>query len=93
MDNDEMKQIMFNNIVLAGGTSMMEGFSYRIEKDLSKNISNTKLNVISENMRNLSTWIGASMISSMSTFNKLLITRESLSESGENRVGIFKKIF
>jgi actin-related protein len=89
---------MFNNIVLAGGTSMMKGFSNKIQKYLPSLLDNTdpgSINIIDDNQRHLSTWIGASMISSMSTFNRLLINKETLMETGEDRigVGIFKKIF
>lgn len=94
IDNEEIKQIMFNNIVLAGGTSMMKGFSQRIYNYLPSFLeTNEQLGVVADNLRYISTWIGASMISSMSTFNKLLITRENLTENGDDRIGVFKKIF
>lgn len=96
IDNDEIKQIMFNNIVLSGGTSMMSGLSQRIYKNLPSFLDSndtSQLNLVFDNLRYYSTWIGASMISSMSTFNKLLITREIWMDSGEDKVGIFKKIF
>mmetsp|Transcript_18459 Transcript_18459/g.19081 ORF Transcript_18459/g.19081 Transcript_18459/m.19081 type:complete len:179 (+) Transcript_18459:270-806(+) len=98
IDNEEVKNLMFNNIVLAGGTSMMNGFSNKIHRYLPSLLDNTdpsSINIVEDNQRHLSTWIGASMISSMSTFNKLLISKESTNENGEDRigVGIFKKIF
>ena len=89
---------MFSNIVLAGGTSMMRGFPQRIHKSLPTLLDNTDSNsikIIDDIQRHLSTWIGASMIASMSTFNKLLINKETLIENGEDRtkVGVYKKIF
>ena len=98
IDNDEIKNIMFNNIMLAGGTSMMKNFPERIKRNLPVLLDNSdpsSINIVDDSMRHLSTWIGASMISSMSTFNKLLINRETYLESGEDKiaVGIFKKIF
>lgn len=88
---------MFNNIVLTGGTSMMNGFNFRINKYLPDLIKtedvNAKLNIVADTLRYNSTWIGASMIASMSTFNKLLITKEMWADSGEEKINIYKKIF
>ena len=89
---------MLNNIVLSGGTTMMPGFSNRINMQLKdvlnrENISYTSYKVIAEGNRNISAWIGASMISSMSSFNNVFITREEYNENGENKLNIFQKIF
>lgn len=89
---------MLNNIVLSGGTTMMPGFSNRINLQLKdvlnrENISYSSYKVIAEGNRNISSWIGASMISSMSSFNNVFITREEYNENGENKLNIFQKIF
>lgn len=89
---------MLNNIVLSGGTTMMPGFSNRINMQLKdvlnrENISYSSYKVIAEGNRNISSWIGASMISSMSSFNNVFITREEYNENGENKLNIFQKIF
>lgn len=89
---------MLNNIVLSGGTTMMPGFSNRINLQLKEvlnreNISYNSYKVIAEGNRNISAWIGASMISSMSSFNNVFITREDYNENGENKLNIFQKIF
>jgi actin beta/gamma 1 len=89
---------MLNNIVLSGGTTMMPGFSNRMNMGLKevlreKDINYNSYQVIAEGNRNISTWIGASMISSMSSFNSVFISREEYNESGETRLNIFQKIF
>ena len=89
---------MLNNIVLSGGTTMMPGFSNRMNlgmKDVlkEKDISFNSYQVIAEGNRNISSWIGASMIASMSSFNSVFISREEYNESGENKLNIFQKIF
>lgn len=89
---------MLNNIVLSGGTTMMPGFSSRINFQLKEvlnkeNISYNSYKIIAEGNRNISSWIGASMISSMSSFNNVFITREEYNENGENKLNIFQKIF
>ncbi len=89
---------MLNNIVLSGGTTMMPGFSNRINMQLKdvlnrENISYNSYQVVAEGNRNISSWIGASMVSSMSSFNNVFITREEYNENGETRLNIFQKIF
>jgi actin-related protein len=89
---------MLNNIVLSGGTTMMPGFSNRMNLGLKevlkeKDISYNSYQVIAEGNRNISSWIGASMISSMSSFNSVFISKEEYNESGETRLNIFQKIF
>lgn len=89
---------MLKNIVLSGGTSMMPGFAQRIKKTLPSYFDhdimyNGMTQIHAEGNRYISTWIGASMLSSMSTFNQLFITKEEYAEVGENRLKIFQKIF
>ena len=75
---------------------MMKGFSERLQRSLPSYLEQndqSNVTIVSDNLRDLSTWIGASMIASMSTFNKLLITRESFADKGEDNLGILKKIF
>ena len=89
---------MLNNIVLSGGTTMMPGFSNRMNLGLKdvlreKDISYNSYQVIAEGNRNISSWIGASMVSSMSSFNSVFISREEYNESGENKLNIYQKIF
>ena len=77
---------------------MMPGFSSRITKDLLNYQDNDwdleyKPNVITENNRYISKWIGMSMIASMSAFDKLFITKSNYQEYGEDRFAIMAKIF
>ena len=89
---------MMGNIILCGGTSMMPGFSQRVRISLPQNLENegvhsSNFNVVAEGNRDISTWIGASMVSSMSSFDKIFIKRDDFHESGEERVNLFSKIF
>jgi actin-related protein len=88
---------MINNIVLAGGTTMMTGFTQRIANDLYNYFDDDFVyhppNIVAENYRYNSTWIGASMLGSMSTFKNLFITKEEFNEIGEGRFQYFQKIF
>lgn len=89
---------MLNNIVLSGGTTMMPGFPQRIKSTLFHHMDNDSTfslssQIIAEGNRDISTWIGASMIASMSSFDKVFIRKEDYYESGEDRVSLFSKIF
>jgi actin len=89
---------MLSNIVLSGGTTMMPGFPQRIKSNLVTQLENdfsynNPLNIIAEGNRDISTWVGASMIASMTSFDKIFIKREDYYESGEDRVSLFSKIF
>ena len=91
---------MTNNIVLSGGTTMIPGFSQRIKSALPFHLKNEMMvvthspfQVVAEGNRDISTWIGASMIASMSSFDKIFLRREDYHESGEDRVSLFSKNF
>ena len=77
---------------------MMPGFSNRMNLGLKdvlreKDITYNSYQVIAEGNRNISSWIGGSMISSMSSFNSVFISREEYNDSVENKLNIFQNIF
>ena len=98
IDNEKFKETLLNNIVLSGGTSMIPGFGERIQQDLvnyDDNEFNVDFipNVIGENNRYISKWIGMSMIASMSAFEKIFIKKTEYQEYGEDRFAMMAKIF
>lgn len=93
-------QTMYNNIVLSGGTTMMSGFADRIYNDLGTQLENKdselyrNAQIIAEGNRNIAPWIGASMVSSMSSFAQTFITKEDYGDAGESKFpNMFQKIF
>jgi actin-related protein len=68
---------------------MMPGFAQRIRKSLS-DYSDPDFNyhftpdVIAENNRFISTWIGESMVASMSSFDKLFFTKTEYQDHGDS---------
>ena len=88
---------MSNNIVLSGGTTMIPGFQQRI-KSTFMNSKESEFNnlhnaqIIAEGNRNIATWIGASMIASMSSFDKMFIKKVDFLENGEERIPLFSRI-
>jgi actin-related protein len=94
-----VKEMLVNNIVLSGGTTMMPGFAERVTKELSgyKDENEWSLefkpNVIADNNRYIGKWIGMSMIASMSAFDKLFIKKSEYQENGEEKLIDLGKIF
>ncbi|KAL5264301.1 hypothetical protein ACHWQZ_G005416 [Mnemiopsis leidyi] len=78
---------LFCNVILSGGNTMISGFpallKNQLEVVMNKRHKGLKLNVIAAPERKYSTWIGGSILGSLSCFmNSLLITREEYMESG-----------
>ena len=98
MIDKKFKENLIENIVLSGGTTMMEGFADRVYQDLCNyKESGFELEyepiVIAENNRAIGKWIGMSMISSMSAFDKLFIKKAEYQELGEERFSEVAQIF
>ena len=98
--NDSFKEILLNNIVLSGGTTMLNNFAERIKKDLLEYKDNEtewsidyRPEVIAENNRNIGKWIGMSMIASMSAFEKMFIKKLDYQEKGEENFAEIAQIF
>jgi actin-related protein len=98
--NESFKEILLNNIVLSGGTTMIPNFAERIKKDLLEYKDNEtewsidyRPEVIAENNRNIGKWIGMSMIASMSAFEKMFIKKLDYQEKGEENFAEIAQIF
>ncbi|KAJ5073819.1 actin [Anaeramoeba ignava] len=90
--DEELRKEMFGNIVLSGGTSMFQGIKERIEKEIKQlSPKNMKIKVIAPPERKYSVWIGGSILSSLSFFNRITISKEEYKEFGNSI--IHKKCF
>ena len=66
---------------------MFPGFKERLHKDLSKLVpSETTINIISPEKRNISSWIGASVLSSLATFSQMWVSKAEYEETGSSIV-------
>ena len=65
----DIRRELFSNIILTGGTTMMKGFSERVQK-LLPDISpqNIRVKVLSSNERRFQPWVGGSILSSLGSF-------------------------
>jgi actin-related protein len=83
----DVRRDLFENIILSGGTTMYEGLSERLQKDIkSLAPSNVKVKVIAPEERKYSVWIGGSILSSLSSFQSNWIKREEYDEVGPSVV-------
>eukprot|EP01125_Pyxidicula_operculata_P008162 TRINITY_DN275_c0_g2_i1.p1 TRINITY_DN275_c0_g2~~TRINITY_DN275_c0_g2_i1.p1 ORF type:complete len:1179 (+),score=388.10 TRINITY_DN275_c0_g2_i1:39-3575(+) len=79
----DIRKDMYGNIVLSGGSSMFPGIADRIQKEIVNLAPSTmKIKVIAPPERKYSTWIGGSILASLSTFGPMLITKEEYDEHG-----------
>jgi|TARA_B110001450_G_scaffold237757_1_gene244272 actin beta/gamma 1 len=77
--DSDLKINLYNNIVLAGGSTIMPGFKERFEKEINiiaEHSAKTDINVFADLHRKNAAWIGGSMLASFSTFKDMTITKE-----------------
>ncbi|KAH7296197.1 hypothetical protein KP509_26G012800 [Ceratopteris richardii] len=84
-DGDVQKNL-YKNIVLSGGSTMFPGMADRIKKEVSVLAPDMKVNVFAPRERQYSAWIGGSILASLSTFQKMWITKSEYDESGSSIV-------
>eukprot|EP00798_Chlamydomonas_sp_ICE-L_P017640 gene17639-23983_t len=83
----DVRRELYNNVVLSGGTSMFEGIQGRLFKEVSAMAGpSVKVRVVAPPERKYSVWIGGSILSSLSTFASMWVTREEYDEHGPNIV-------
>ena len=70
-------------LVLSGGTTMFPGIGERMTKELTALAPSTmKIKVVAPPERKYSVWIGGSILSSLSTFQSMWISKAEYDESG-----------
>ncbi|WMV26728.1 hypothetical protein MTR67_020113 [Solanum verrucosum] len=83
----DIRKDLFANIVLSGGSTMFPGIAERMSKEITALApSHTKIKVIAPPERKYSTWIGGSVLASLSTFQKMWIANAEYDEIGSSIV-------
>ncbi|XP_033120851.1 actin-like protein 6A [Anneissia japonica] len=81
---------MYSSIILAGGNTLINGFSDRLLRELqTRTQNNTKLKIIGSNSsseRRFSSWIGGSILASLGTFQQMWISKQEYEETGKTCV-------
>ncbi|CAD8118550.1 unnamed protein product [Paramecium sonneborni] len=79
----DLRKELYKNIILSGGNTMFSGFAERMSKELKSLSPQSKnIQVVASADRKLSTWIGGSILSSLSAFQTMWIKREEYNENG-----------
>merc|ERR1719157_325538 len=78
---------LYGNIVLSGGTTMFEGVAQRMENEIvALAPTSMKIKIVAPPERKYSVWIGGSILSSLSTFQQMWISKQEYDESGPSIV-------
>ena len=83
----DIRQALYNNIVLCGGSSLFSGIAERFQKEV-KNLApeSMTIKVIAPPNRDIIAWKGAAIMAGLSTFDAMWITRDEYAASGVNIV-------
>merc|ERR1711988_70722 len=82
----DIRKDLYANIVLSGGTTMFQGISERLTKEITALAPAMKIKVVAPPERKYSVWIGGSILASLSTFQQMWISKEEYDESGPSIV-------
>jgi len=79
----DIRKDLYSNVVLSGGTTMFGGIGERMTKELTALAPSTmKIKVVAPPERKYSVWIGGSILSSLSTFQQMWVSKTEYDESG-----------
>jgi actin beta/gamma 1 len=81
----DVRAQLLKNIIMSGGTTMYEGMSERLNKEISSKTS-AEVRIIAQPDRKYAVWKGASTLASLSTFVDSMITAEEFQENGPSIV-------
>jgi len=83
----DIRRDLYANIVLSGGTTMYPGIAERMTKEITALAPATmKIKVVAPPERKYSVWIGGSILSSLSTFQQMWISKAEYDEAGPSIV-------
>merc|ERR1712083_247928 len=79
----DIRRDLYTNTVLSGGTTMFPNIEVRLTKELTALApAAVKIKVVAPPERKYSVWIGGSILSSLSTFQEMWISKDEYDESG-----------
>jgi actin, other eukaryote len=83
----DVRKELYGNIVMSGGTTMFTGIAERLNKEITALAPSTiKIKVVAPAERRFSVWIGGSILSSLSSFQTLWVTKAEFDETGPSIV-------
>jgi len=79
----DIRRDLYTNSVLSGGSTMFPGVDVRLTKEMTALApASIKVKIVAPPERKYSVWIGGSILSSLSTFQEMWITKDEYDESG-----------
>jgi actin-related protein len=83
----DIRKDMYSNIVMSGGNTLYPGIADRMQREITALTPPTrKIMIIAPPERKYSTWIGGSILASLSTFPQMWITKQEYEECGSSIV-------
>ena len=88
----DLRRTLFSEIVLSGGSTLFTGFGDRLLYEVRKIAPrDTKVRIFAPQERILSTWLGGSILASLTSFKSMWVTRAEYHEHGKSIV--YRKTF
>lgn len=87
--DSDLKVSLYSNIVLAGGSTMMNGFYERFDQEMRKFVhmagddQKSEFHISAALHRKYAAWVGGSMISSFSTFKDMAVDNSEYSQQAD----------
>ena len=79
----DLRKVLFQNIVLSGGSTLFKGFGDRLLSEVKKLApKDIKIRISAPQERLYSTWIGGSILASLDTFKKMWVSKREYDEEG-----------
>jgi len=83
----DIRKDLYANIVCSGGTTMFEGISERLSKEITALAPPTMtVKIVAPPERKYSVWIGGSILSALGTFQSMWITKNEYDDAGPSIV-------
>ena len=83
----DIRRDLYGNVVLSGGTTMYPGIADRLAKELTNRAPpSMKVKVVAPPERKFSVWIGGSILSSLSSFQQMWVSKAEYEEAGPSIV-------
>jgi actin-related protein len=83
----DIRKDLYANVVMSGGTTMFKDIDVRLQAELERLAPGAmRIKVVAPPERKYSVWIGGSILSSLSTFQSMWITKEEYDDAGPSIV-------
>jgi len=83
----DLRKVLFQNIVLSGGSTLFKGFGDRLLSEVKKLApKDIKIRISAPQERLYSTWIGGSILASLDTFKKMWVSKREYDEDGHRAI-------